>query len=109
MNDNIINKLCTSLNSIKDFTGCRRLSPDLYNYDYIVTYDFECRFSHLIRNTPKHNAPKLNWVNTHGLLSVAIASNYPGINDRTGYSFDIKFIYNEVPDELINQICMYIK
>ena len=62
-NGNIIYKLCTSLNSIKDFTGGRHLPLDLYKYDYIITYDFECRFSPLIRNTPGPNGPKLNWLN----------------------------------------------
>ena len=65
-NDNIIYKLCTSLNSIKGFTVGRHLPLDLYKYDYIDTYDFKCRFSPLIRNTPGPNSPKLNWLNTHG-------------------------------------------
>ena len=108
-NDNIIYKLCSRLNSIKDFTGGSHLPVDLYNYDYIITYDFECRFSPLIRNTPGPNGLKLNWLNTNVPLSVASASNYPGINDRTGESYDIKFIYNEDPDELINQMFIYIK
>ena len=34
-------------------------------------------------------------------LSVAIALNYPG--------YDIKFIYNEDPDELTNKMFIYIK
>ena len=74
------------------------LPLDLYKYDYIVTYDFECRFSPLIRKTPGPNGPKLNWLNTHVLVSVAITSNYPGIYDQTEKFFDIKFIYNEDPD-----------
>ena len=82
------------MNSIKDFTGGRHLPLDLYKYDYIITYDFECRFSPLILNTPGQNGPKFNWLNIHVPSSVAIASNYPGINDQTGESFNLKFIYN---------------
>ena len=58
-NDNIIYKLWTSLNSVKDFMASRRLPLDLYKYDYIITYDFECRFSPLIRNTLEPNGSKL--------------------------------------------------
>ena len=48
------------LNSIKDFRGGHHLQLDLYKYNYIFTYDFECRFSPLIRYTPRPNGPKLN-------------------------------------------------
>ena len=82
------------MNSVKEFIVGSRLPLDLYKYDYIITNDFECRFSPLIRKTFESNGPKLKWLKTHVPLSVPIASNYPG--------YDIKFIYSEDPDELIN-------
>ena len=89
------------MKSINDFTSGCHLPVDLYKYDNIITYDFECKFSLLIRNTPEPNGCKLNWLNTHVPVSVAIASNYP--------AYDINIIYNEVPYELINQMLSYIK
>ena len=90
-NDNLIYKLCTSLNSVKEIMGDSPLQLDLYKYDYIITYDFECRLIPFIRNTFESNGPKLKWLNTHVPLSVAIVSYYP--------VYDIKFIYNEDPNE----------
>ena len=73
------------------------LSLNLFKYDYIITYDFECRFSHLVNNDEQ---TRLKWLSTQIPLSVAIATNFPG--------YDIKFIYNKDTNELINQMFKYI-